>query len=244
MESKLSITFVAYAYFLFVGAAFLLGFWLPFDFNILAFVDVIDIIKVSVYPLLPVAGVLLTQALMDGLNSKSKKDYDEQIAAGGVFRWSMRIQSAIGFLSIGGGILWFGYQVIVEPGYEKLKGAFPLASLLLFAYIVFNNRHLLWLDVRVRVFAVAMLCFMPAGAFKTGNDAGSSLKELKGGYWQITTKESCVGMPTELVYLGRLGGKYFGMSKVDKAICVLPDAAVLFRKASGHGQSSQETPGS
>lgn len=237
MDSKLSLSVVAYAYFLFVGAAYLLGFWLPFDFNILVFADASDIIRVSIYPLLPAAGILLANALLDGLNTKSKKEYDEQIAAGGIFLWSMRIQTAFAYVAIVGAVVWSAYQIAVEPSYGKLKGAFPLASLLLFSYLIYGNKHLLWLDVRVRVFLVAMACFLPTGAFRTGNDIGSSLAELKGSYWTIIVKESCLGAPMELVYLGRLGGKYFGMSKIDKAICVFPDAPVFFRKTSGGGKT-------
>ena len=215
----------------------MLGFWLPFDFNILAFADISDVIKVSIYPMLPAAGVLLTYALLDGLNTKSRKEYDEYVAIGGFARWFMRFQVAFAYATIAFGVIGSGYEIVFQPGYEKLKGVFPLASLLAFFYLIYGNKHLLELDVRVRVFVVAFACSMPSAAFRAGNDSGSALYDLKGSYKVMKTKESCPGVTGDLVYLGRLGGKYFGMSKADKGVCVFPDGAVFFIKASGNDKT-------
>jgi hypothetical protein len=167
MDSKVSATAIAYLYALMVGGAYLVGYWLPFGLNILAFADLSDIIKASVLPTLPAVGLLLTYSAIDGLNSISRKQHDEYIAEGGFFKYYMKFMVFYGHAMTGAFLLYAAYLVITEPAHQKLKGVFPLASLLVFIYLIYGNRHLLALDVKSRVFAISILCFLPTAAFVT-----------------------------------------------------------------------------
>ncbi|NML28945.1 hypothetical protein [Zoogloea dura] len=235
MDTKISITLAAYAYFLLVGISYMWGYWLPFELNILAFADITDIIKASAYPLLPAVGMLVTYAALDGLNTISKKQHDDYVAEGGVFRAYMRFIVGFNFLIIAAALVVSAYQVIVEPGYGKLKGAFPLISLLAFCYLLFGNKHLLELDVRVRAFFLALVCFLPSAAFRAGNGAGNELKNLAGTYWTLSPKEPCPGSSGELVLLGKLSNKYLTMVKNEKSLCVIEGGNVQLIKTISRG---------
>jgi hypothetical protein len=226
MDSKVSATAIAYVYALMVGGAYLVGYWLPFGLNVLAFADLSDIIKASVLPMLPAVGLLLTYSAMDGLNSISKKQHDEYIAEGGFVKYYMKFMVFYGYAMTVAFLLYAAYLVVTEPGQQKLKGVFPLASLLVFIYLIYGNRHLLALDVKSRVFVISMLCFLPTAAFVTGNKDGEKIERLEGVLWVVKPKESCGSGTHELVLLARLSNKYLTMSTVDKSICVLPDGNV------------------
>lgn len=234
MESKLSATAIAYMYALFVGGSYLIGYWLPFGLNILAFADLTDIIKISVLPLIPAIGLLITYASIDGLNSISTKTHDEYVSAGGFFKYYMRFMVFYSYSMIAFLFCHAAYLVITEPDYQKLKGAFPLASMISFVYLAYGNRHLLTLDVKSRVFVISILCGLPTAAFMTGNRDGEKIQKLEGTMWEVKTKEACSSGAADLVLLARLSNKYLTMSKADKSICVIVD---------GNVQLTRITPG-
>jgi hypothetical protein len=228
MSRDINATAALYLYALFVGSSYLIGYWLPFGLNILAFADLTDIIKASVIPIIPAIGLLLTYSALDGLNSISKKQHDEYIVEGGFFKYYMKFLVIYGYvitILLAGN---FAYTIIIEPGIQKLKGAFPLASLILFCYLIYGNRHLLSLDVKSRVFVISLLCFLPTAAFTTGNRDGESTLRLEGTIWEVT--ESCASGATDLVLLARLNSKYLTMSKQDKSICVLQEGNIQLVK--------------
>lgn len=51
LDSKFSLTLCIYLYFLLVGAMYQWGYWRVFDFDIFPFLEPIDFIRLSVYPL-------------------------------------------------------------------------------------------------------------------------------------------------------------------------------------------------
>lgn len=230
MDTKVSVTLAAYIYFVFAGVSYLWGYWLPFELNILAFADFTDILKVSIYPALPAIGLLVTYAAIDGLGVISKKQHDDLIDAGGVFRLYIRVVTIFNVLFMIGLAFYFAYLVITEPAYHKLKGVYPLASLLAFYYFLYGNKQLMALDVRVRAFALALLCGLPTYVFLKGAMASDDLINLRGSYWVITAKEPCAGAKGDLVYIARIGGKYFSMSVADKSLCVIEDGTVQLVK--------------
>jgi hypothetical protein len=197
MSRDVNITAALYLYALFVGASYLIGYWLPFGLNILAFADLTDIIKASIIPTIPAVGLLLTYSALDGLNSISKKQHDEYIAEGGFSKYYMKFMVIYGHAMI---LLFAGnlaYIIITEPGMQKLKGAFPLASLIIFCYLIYGNRHLLFMNVKSRVFVVSLLCFLPTAAFSTGNRDGESTLRLEGTIWEVKSTEPCASGATD-----------------------------------------------
>lgn len=230
MDSKVSATAITYLYSLLIGGAYLVGYWLPFGINILAFADLTDIIKASVLPMLPAVGLLLTYSALDGLNSISKKQHDDYIAAGGFFKYYMKFMVLYGYAMTAFFLCHAAYIVITEPGYQKLKGVFPLVSLIAFIYLMSGNRHLLSLDVKSRVFVISILCFLPTAAFVTGNRDGEKIERLEGVLWEVKPRESCNSNTEKLILLARLSNKYLTMSNGDKSICVIPDERVQLTK--------------
>jgi len=230
MNAKLNLSVAIYAYFLIVGISYLWGFWLPFDLNILAFADLADIIKSSVYPMLPAAGFLIFQSALDGFNTTSQKKYEDYVAAGGFYRLYMRFLMVINYSVLGALAAYICYVVVTEQGYQKLKGIYPLLSALAFYFFINRGAYLLRIDVRIRVFVLLVLCMMPTVAFRTGNDIANKIKNLEGNYWILKTSEPCKGVD-ELIFLARLGSKYLAMSKSDKSVCILQDTTIQLVKA-------------
>lgn len=204
---------------------------MPFGLNVLAFADLADIIKASVFPVLPAVGLLMTYAAIDGLNALSKKEHDERIRHGGFDKYYMRFLVFYGYSVIALGVGYAAYLIVVEPGHQKLKGVFPLASMLGFLYLIYGNTHLLTLDVKSRVFVVSLLCFLPTAAFHRGNEDGERILRLEGDVWDVKPKEPCPGGATDLVLLARLSNKYLTMSRANKSICVIHDGNVQLARS-------------
>ena len=241
MNAKLNLSVAIYAYFLLVGISYLWGFWLPFDLNILAFADLTDIIKSSVYPMLPAAGFLIFQSALEGFNATSQKKYEDYVSAGGFFRFYMRFLIVFNYCVLAALVAYIGYVVVTEQGYQKLKGIFPLLSGLTFYFFLNKGAYLLRIDVRIRVFALLVLCMMPSVAFRTGNEISTKIKNLQGDYWILKAAEPCEGVG-ELVFLSRLGSKYLAMSKDDKSICILQDTTVQLVKTNSSSSSPSPSP--
>jgi len=237
MIRDMNITAVLYLYALFVGASYLIGYWLPFGLNILAFADLTDIIKASIIPTIPAVGLLLIYSALDGINSISKKQHDDYIAEGGFSKYYMRFMVVYGHaitLLLAGN---FAYTIVVEPEMQKLKGAFPLVSLIVFCYLIYGNRHMLFLDVKSRVFIVSLICFLPTAAFSAGNRDGESTLRLEGTIWEVKSAEPCASGATDLVLLASLNSKYLTMSKQDKSICVIQEGNVQLTRKHLPGES-------
>lgn len=221
MSTKFNISVFIYGLALFSGISYLWGFWINLDINILSYVALTDIVKASVYPALPAIGVLAAYSAMDGVNSLSKKQHDEYIAEGG---FAKGLTYFIKFYCVFTVLLGLGssaYTAITETGYLRLRGLYPLISLVLFLYIIFSNRYLLTIPVKIRVFIVSVVCFLPTVCFSKGYSNGelSINHDIKGFY--VVGKGYCSSTDDEKFrYIGVLGSRLFSISSKDNSICI------------------------
>lgn len=233
MDTKFSYPLIAYIYFLAVGVSYLWGYWLPFEFNILYFVDITDVIKGSVYPLLPALGLFTVQAAMESFNTVSREGHYAHLRDPGFGGFLVRIAVA---LAVAFGVFVLGYiayLLITEQGYQKLKAIFPVVSFGALFLLRDRTKFLIGLNKGLRFFALIMICGLPSVAFHSGNQTSNKTRQLEGTYWVLKAKEPCPDVTGELVFLARLGNKYLTMDKNDKTICVIENSNVHLVKATG-----------
>lgn len=221
MSTKINLTLVVYGLALFSGISYLWGFWIKFDINILSYVALTEIVKASVYPALPAIGILAAYSAMDGVNSMSKKQHDEYMEAGGFFKGFTYF---IKFYCVSMIILGLGssaYTAITETGYMRLRGLYPLISLILFLYIIFSNKYLLSLPVNLRVFVVSIFCFLPTASFSKGYSNGEMAMEHDAPGYYVVSSGYCSSTENEKFrYIGVLGSRLFSLSSKDNSICI------------------------
>lgn len=221
MSIKINVTLVVYGLALFSGISYLWGFWIKFDINILSYVALTEIVKASVYPALPAIGILAAYSAMDGVNSMSKKQHDEYVEAGGVFKGFTYV---LKFYCASVIILGMGssaYTAITESGYMRLRGIYPLLSLGLFLYIIFSQKYLLNLPVNLRVFVVSVFCFLPTASFNKGYSNGELAMDHKSlGYYVVSNGYCSSTSEEKFRYIGVLGSRLFSLSSKDNSICI------------------------
>ncbi len=221
MNRKLNITLVAYGLALFSGISYLWGFWIKFDINILSYVALTEIVKASVYPALPAIGILAVYSAMDGFNSMSKKQHDEYIKAGGLFKGFTYFFKFYCISMILLGLGSSAYTAITETGYLRLRGLYPLASLILFLYIMVSNKYLLAIPVNLRVFVVSVFCFLPTASFNKGYSNGYvAMNHNAVGYYVVSNGYCSSTKDEKFRYIGVLGSRLFSLSSKDNSICI------------------------
>ncbi|WP_308366446.1 MULTISPECIES: hypothetical protein [unclassified Microbulbifer] len=222
MSKKFDISIFFYSLALFSGISYLWGFWIKFDLNILSYVAITDIVKVSVYPALPAIGALGIYSAIDGFNTVSKKQYDEDLAKSGKlnkgFTYFLKFYGfALVLLSLGGS----AYTAITEDGYMRLRGLYPLISMILFLYIIFSNKFLLNIPVKLRVFVVSIVCFLPTVAFNTGYSNGEVAVDHGAEGFYVVGAGQCSSTDSEKFrYISVLGSRLFTISSKDNNICI------------------------
>ena len=221
MSKKFDISIFIYGLTLFSGISYLWGFWLKLDINILAYAELADIVKASVYPALPAIGILAVYSAMDGVNSLSKKEYEQRISEGGLAKGFTLFFKFYCFAIIVLGIGSSAYTAITETGYMRLHGLYPLISLCLFLYIIFSNKFLLSLPVNLRVFVVSIFCFLPTAAFSKGFSNGEIAIDHNAPGFYVTGTGFCSSSESEKFrYIAVLGSRLFTISSSDNNICI------------------------
>lgn len=221
MSTKINLSLIIYGLALFSGISYLWGFWIKFDINILSYVALTEIVKASVYPALPAIGILAAYSAMDGVNSMSKKQHDEYVEAGGFFKGFTYLLKFYCVSMILLGLGSSAYTVISETGYLRLRGLYPLVSLVLFLYIIFSNRYLLNIPVNLRVFIVSVVCFLPTYSFSKGYSNGEEAMDHNAAGYYVASKGYCSSTKDEKFrYIGVLGSRLFTLSSKDNSICI------------------------
>lgn len=221
MSTKVNISIVIYGLALFSGISYLWGFWIKFDINILSYVALTEIVKASVYPALPAVGILAAYSAMDGVNSMSKKQHDEYIEEGGFFKGFTYFLKFYCVSMVLFGLGSSAYTAITETGYLRLRGLYPLASLILFLYVIFSNKYLLNLPVNLRVFVVSIVCFLPTASFSKGYSNGEvAIDHNAQGYYVISNGFCSSSNDEKFRYIGVLGSRLFTLSSKDNSICI------------------------
>ncbi|WP_338290818.1 hypothetical protein [Planctobacterium marinum] len=221
MNSKVNISIVICGLALFSGISYLWGFWVHFDLNILSYVALTEIVKASVYPALPAIGILAAYSAMDGANSMSKKQHDEYIEAGGLYKGFTYFLKFYCVSLIFLGLGHSAYMAIMETGYFRLIGLYPLISLVLFLYIIFSNKYLLNLPVNLRVFIVSLVCFLPTASFSKGYSNGEiALDHDASGHYVVSNGFCSSSKDERFRYIGVIGSKLFTLSSKDNSICI------------------------
>lgn len=221
MNGKLDISLVVYGLALFSGVSYLWGFWLNFDINILSYIALTDVIKASVYPALPALAILAFYSAMDGFNSMSKSDHDIFIAEGGMFKGYTYLLTAYCvvcfLLGLGNAI----FLIVVNDGYFRLLGIYPLASICLFLYLILSNKFLLSIPVKSRVFIVSVICFLPTYLFNKGHTNGSLVSDHSAvGQYVIADGYCSSNAETKFRFISVMGDKLFAISSKDESICI------------------------
>jgi len=80
------------AYFLTCGILYLWGFWLHFDLNILQFVDVSDIIKATILPMITSLCIWVLNSIINTINNPASASSRELWKAGGRYRLTVYLQ--------------------------------------------------------------------------------------------------------------------------------------------------------
>lgn len=227
---NLTITAAIYFYFVFVGACYLLGFWIPLHFNILQFVSPLDILKTATYPIIPAALGILFYVLMDAFNSQGvKKPTGNDPKEVKVMFWISAVfillLASISIYSMSNLI----YQLFISEPDKRLSYALPVASFIGIFYMLYNPPFMKDGNKIIRNFLIIFVGILPTVAFFQG---GKNINEIIAGeasYYKLAheSKFCKVNQASDMIYLGLYGNRYIFVDSISKDICIEVSGSML-----------------
>ena len=224
-----------YLYFIFVGSCYFWGFWTPLHFNILEYLSPIDVLKSSVYPILPAVVFVLFMSAMDTYNTRTAKamqgkrlDSDDWLVVKFLFCILVVGFSALFLLNAYYVVLFF-YKLCVSPPEQRMLYALPVLSIVLTIYFLRNPPEFLGDNLYVKNFVIIFFCSLPTVSYYQGSrnvdaifDGKSSSLVLKSA-----SKNCSLSGSGKEVYVGYYGGAYFFVNSVSRDLCVERDGSVV-----------------
>lgn len=242
MDKQFSISFSLYLYCLFIGTSYLFGFWIPFDLNILEFVDVLDIFKATLYPALPAVGLAIFYSTIDGLHGLNSEERDSIVKRGGVGKYYVYFQYILAFSFLIFIVGYGCYEIIIEEGYLKLKGAYILLAVFGITYFIPSKNIPIPIDAPWRKSLIIFVFFLPLYVYNQGNKHSKEIMDITYPAWTIESDSICNNPNVDLILITRLGGQYFGLNSHDKSICIFSSNNVRLERKLKPTPTADKTP--
>jgi hypothetical protein len=219
MKVNLLSSAVLTAYFLTCGSLYLWGFWLHFDLNILQFVDVSDIVKATLLPVITVLFLFFIQTALNHINNPASESSQKLWKAGGGFKATVYMQySFFAFVVCSGG---YGILMRFINGTKAEKylclGLFILSPV--FYVLAFKTTVMAYLG-KARPIVLSSICLIPLIFMNKGiNDAQ---KILAGeNTFLVESNTNCSPLKeSKYRYIATLSDKAFAYSLSDNSLCI------------------------
>lgn len=208
------------AYVLTCGSLYLWGFWLHFDLNILQFVDVSDIVKATILPMITSLCLWVIQSVINMINNPSSDTSRELWKAGGSYRYPIYFQWGwCAFITISA-LISFAAIFIGGTKAEKyfVIGFFLLGGLYLFTLIKTN---ILAEYKNMRAAILMAILSMPLVFMQKGIHDAQSI--LKGNNTYLVESNNLCGSDSKdekFRYIGNLSDKGFAYSLKNNSLCI------------------------
>jgi hypothetical protein len=219
MDYKFNFTISIYTYCLFVGISYFLGMCIELNINLFSYLDINDIIKVSFYALIPTVGSLIFWSIFAAAGSKTKeeesKEHKLERIVNTIFFMIFFVIGLIFLLSC-------IYESYLGDGILKLKGIFPIITLITYIYLSIKKPLFATYSLKIRTALNYIICFAPLFAFWHGiSDGKNALNHDAKGYY-VEGNAYCLSSDKEKFrYIGIFGGKIFSSSSKDNSICIM-----------------------
>lgn len=208
------------AYLLTCGSLYLWGFWLHFDLNILQFVDVSDIVKATILPMITSLCIMAIQSATNFINNPSSATSRELWNAGGGYRAPIYLQYAFfSFIAI---TTLIGFITSFISG-TKAEKYFVIGFILmggLYFWILIKTRVLVEYK-RTRAAILIAILGMPLVFMQKGiRDAQDVLKG--NNTFLVQSDNQCVSKENseKFRFIGNLSDKGFAYSLKDQSLCI------------------------
>ncbi|EMB9642867.1 hypothetical protein [Enterobacter cloacae] len=208
------------AYVFTCGSLYLWGFWLHFDLNILQFVDVTDIVKATILPMITTLCLWAVQSVTNVINNPTSDANRELWKAGGGYRYPIYLQwGFFAFISISA-LISFTIMFISGTKAEKylVIGAILLGCLYLWVLIK-TNILAEYKSMRAAILISILgmpLIFMNKGVQDAKNN-------LKGNNTFLVESDNLCGSnlkDEKFRYIGNLSDKGFAYSLKNNSLCI------------------------
>lgn len=211
----------------FAGFSYLTGFWMPFQFNFIEYIDLSGVIKISAFSLIPVLVSMLIGAGLGSLGASfaiSAKSHAITNTSTEEKNKSSLIDKTFAYITTGVFVLTIAVSIpFLLSGNinEKLLGAYPIASLIAVRYF---SRRATFLDSivpTVRAIVITVVCLLPSFAILMGYAQGlDALHDDSRGYLIYGTEHCSSSDSEKFRYLSTSGEKILTYSVKDGSICI------------------------
>lgn len=220
MKLNLQSGTVLTAYVLTCGSLYLWGFWLHFDLNILQFVDVTDIVKATILPMITTLCLWAIQSITNVINNPTSDANRELWKAGGGYRYPIYMQWVLFACISISALISFGVMFLDGTKAEKylVMGVLLLGALYLWILIK-TNILAEYKSMRAAILITILgmpLIFMHKGI-------GDAQGILKGKNTFLVESDNLCGSNLKnesFRYIGNLSDKGFAYSLKNNSLCI------------------------
>ncbi|MDY1039156.1 hypothetical protein [Lelliottia sp. CFBP8978] len=207
-------------YLLACGTLYLWGFWLNFDLNILQFVDIADIVKATILPMITSLCLMAVNGVSSMINNPQSEASKNLWKEGGSYRFAVYLQYAFLLFVTLSVIYTLGKNFIFGTRVEKYLVAGAILGTVAYFWVLFKTKFLSNLN-SARGIVVTFVLGMPLIFMQKGNlDA----KEVLNGNntFIIQSKNLCDknNENETFRFIGNLSDKGFALSLYNNSLCI------------------------
>ncbi|MGP2972830.1 hypothetical protein ACTVMN_09995 [Serratia nematodiphila] len=218
------------AYLLTCGTLYLWGFWLHFELNILQFINISDIVKSTIWPMITVLFMYIIQQVISYINNPMSQDSKNLWEAGGGYRGVVLLQYAfLAFVFISG---LYGLGDRFLNG-EKADKYFCIGLIFLFSvslFVAYKTKFLAETG-KLRGFSIVIIFLCPMVFMNKGIMDAQDILAGKNSFLVRSNAKCSENTNEKFRYIATLSDKGFAYSLSNKTLCIFNfDYMVLYKE--------------
>jgi hypothetical protein len=206
-----------------IGVLYQFGFWIPFHFNILDFLSPIDIIKSSIYPIIPAILGSLFGVMIDTYNSQGlpeRNDSDPIFIK--LIHNILLLLSLILALIFAGNFLYEAYHLFTTEPEKRIYYAVPVVTLICLVYFIQKPLIFKEKNKYIRNFTMIFMSVLPSVSFFQGDRNAKDIINDNSSYYYLTNiSNTCnSAQNSKNIYLGYFSENFIFLNNKSLNICL------------------------
>lgn len=218
MQINILSSAIVTAYLLGCGSLYLWGFWLHFDLNILQFVEISDIVKATLLPMLTSLFLFLFQCGINHINNPTSSNSKGLMKAGGGYKYVVYLQYGLLALMLVSGLYGLGYRFFCGTKAEKYL-CIGVITALVVCFLTYKSKFLLDLG-RYRAFMLFLICTLPLIFMNKGILDAKDILSGKNTFLVESNVSCSPNKEQKFRYISTLSSNGFAYSPSDNSLCV------------------------
>lgn len=211
-----------YAYCIFVGVCYQLGFWSSLHFDIIPFLSPIDFLKIAAYPIM--AGILtyIFTAMMSTYIIRNGDREVREKSGNKFLKWYYIIYILLNAVLVAIAFIILLYNFYISDLDNKLRFGLPILSIIAVFYFADGSRIEILEDKIANGMIVGFFCILPTAAYGLGDRKINDIISNERSYYYLGENSSNCKTDSLFrnIYLGKYGDHFIFYNNIFGDICI------------------------